>query len=270
MEPVPTEWLASDDSDAYNEGTIIIRGNSSYGMAAFGGSTAVSSGDITAEGINSAGMYAEGDGSSVTNNGLITMKRVGSWGMEAKGAGATALNTGTIEIRSGTWSRGGMRAYDGAIATNTGTITAYTTLYEAAMWANLGSLAFNEGVVETYIGNSHAMQAISNSRIFNLDGGSILTSGDNSYGMFAYNISSADNYGTIATSGKGAHGMKAEDRSTARNWGEINTSGSDAFGIYALNSSFIFNYGAESIVTTVTALTAWWPKWVPTPSTQVR
>jgi len=245
--------VASGDSYAYNDGTIITHGSGSYGMAAFGGSTAISSGDITAEGINSAGMYAEGDGSSVTNNGLITMKHVGSWGMEANGAGASALNTGTIEIRSemgGTWSRGGMEAYDGATVTNTGTIKAYTTLYGAAMLANQGSMAVNEGVVETYMDNSHAMQAISDSGIVNLFGGSILTSGDNSYGMYAYTASSADNYGTVVTSGDGSHGMVAEDESVARNYLDITTNGENAYGMLAFNSSEVHNIlAAETIET---------------------
>ena len=263
--------VASNDSYAYSDGTIITHGSGSYGMAAFGGSTAISSGDITAEGINSVGMYAEGDGSSVTNNGLIIMKRVGSWGMEANGAGASALNTGSIEIRSDTWSRGGMRAYDGAIVRNTGTITAYTNLngYGAAMWASQGSMAVNEGVVETYMENSHAMQAISGSGIVNLFGGSILTSGDNSFGMYADNDSRADNFGdittsgsgalgmyalnsswifnycaeSIVTSGDGAHGMVADTDSYAYNDGSIITHGDGAFGMYALDASSADNYG---------------------------
>jgi hypothetical protein len=111
----------------------------------------------------------------------------------------------------------------------------------------------NEGSIVTSGDAAYGMWASGGSTATNTATGTIVTDGPNAAGMYAYTGSTVENAGSIVTENQAAdarsYGMVAEDHSHAVNTGTIETKGGISYGMFALNNSTALNTSNESIVT---------------------
>jgi len=215
--------LASGDDNIinnYSSGLISTSGDGGHGIMVVGGSTASNWGTVETSGASAYGMLAF-DTSDIYNysvNSVITTGD-GAHGMVADGTGSVAHNNANV-VTTGDGAFGMYALNGGSVLNHSGGLVRTNGVGSHGMVADgAGSLATNEG------------------------GGTVRTTSDDAFGMYALNSSFIYNYGaeTIETWGAGSHGMVADTDSYAYNYGSVITHGDGSFGMYAYDGSTIYN-----------------------------
>jgi len=256
-------------------GTLIVNGASSWGIA---GTTEqdtdlidiTSSGDITMQAGDSAGIFLAGAGSAV-NFGTVTINGIDSAGISVAGEDIVAVNAngGRIDVHA-TGSAGiyaqlanGTISNEGDIATD-----AIGTAGILSMGTDSGILTTtNTGEIRTTANLSPGILALRRNHYIQNDG-EINTSGTNSYGIalglaeIPVGVTLPDgvtepargeivNRGIIDTQGMGADAIHINgDNNSAYNLNFLTTHGPDAHAIYVLGSdAVVLNEETGSILT---------------------
>lgn len=236
-------------SEAINHG--IIQNKNKYGMKAENGAIVINKkeGTIKNEGIN--GMYAIGVGSTAINYGAI--ENTGKNAMAATSGGeaynyATLTNGILYATDNGTVVNGkegkiinsknssfiikttGIGINNGIIESNfTTTDDGTIKISQGGYFINKELASINSTGKAIYIG---ADAATEESAVM-INEGTITTSGDNAYAVYAKDNSIAINKNTINVTGNNSYGMYATNGATIVNEGTINITGNNSYGMYA-------------------------------------
>ncbi len=205
---VPNESAAMTN---HTGATITINGQSSYGMKGDGVATAWNDGTIKITGDDSYGIYTtNGEG---VNTNSITMNSSGSTGMASVSANTTNKATGTITIKGEdsvgmSTESGGTTADSQYGAVNEGIINIETTASNSTGMTVTGNgVANNKNQINVMASNSSGMLAqgdggkVTNSGMINI-------SGDTAYGMES-TAGTATNSGQIVINSDNSYGMYA-------------------------------------------------------------
>ncbi|WP_139975222.1 autotransporter domain-containing protein [Ochrobactrum sp. CGA5] len=245
-----------------NGGTVTTLGARAFGILASKNSTVTSSAAITTKGDKAHGVQAGANGSTadgsdesvitLTEGASVSTKGSDAYGLHAidggvinssadvntsgkNGFGAFAESFSEINQTGGKISTQGASGH-GLVANNDRNlqggkiVTHDTEIVTSGAWA-YGAFADNGGNIE-------------------LNGGSVDTSGDRSFGLLAAKNSTLTSNSKVTTSGAKAHGVQAganggsangNDHSviTLKEGSEVVTSGSDAFGLHAIDGGKI-------------------------------
>jgi|GEM_PF-440358 len=233
-------------------GTTIETDNGKYAVeAADGGQVSLSGGSVTNAGTvgDRTSIYATGDGTSVTTHDVAISNSAPGLGTGDLSNVVSAANNATVELNGGSVTSEGSTFGRGLLASSGATITANNVDISTAGTLSNAVHAFSAD--EGATGHNTA-----DSAFINLDGGTVSTTGANSYGLSAQNsgaaITATDTTGktSITTTGANSFGASAYNGGALDLTGvTIDTKGTGADGI-AVNETL----GAQS------------PSRVPTPN----
>ena len=246
-----------DKATAWNDGSIEVTGEDSFGIYSTDGSGTNTS-TIVMNSNKSVGMHSENADTINKSTGVITIKGEESVGMETKDGGTSdtslqgAVNEGTINLEASSTGSTGMKVTGSGKARNKGTINVKSS-NSSGMLADGAGTVDNSGDIFVTGSGSFGMKATAGTATNNknitidsddsygmyADGGAIvngpngtinITAGNNSiYAMYVLS-GSAENNGTISLTKDGVIAMYARS-GTAVNNKIINLSGANAIGM---------------------------------------
>lgn len=260
--------IIGKDTEAINNGNIIINKFSAQAMTAFDGAVIKNENSIEIkDGCEASAL--NGESSTVINNGTIKLSS-GNWLNAIEISGGKAENNGTIEISSE--NSHGIFIEDGGVATNNSIIN-IENKNSSGMYLFEDGNAVNEknGIINVNGTNScgiysHVEEAKTteeelNPELFPTNKGIINITGENSYGMVAQTINreNKDLIGAAVLNGNesfknavinvtgnnsiGMYGSTAD----ILNYGKINVTGENSVGMKTNGLAFADNYGTIAV-----------------------
>ncbi|GAB7562716.1 hypothetical protein LG202_07550 [Methylobacillus methanolivorans] len=267
-----------------HDGSVQTSGQAAHGLVADGsGSVAEATNtEISVAGSRAYGANASNGGQVNLEGVTINQSNLGAYGrgVSATGTGSSVAAHNTEIIISGTGTNGS-DAPVGAVATRgasvvleNSTISMIGSNRSYGVRADSGGSMTLNGVQVSTIGtNSHAVLAwaatsgdtVGQETTVNIDGVRILTSGENSYGLFAQNAGAqveAANI-SITTTGAIGRGLYAYNGGQLEaTTGVINTSGDDAVGIQSSGTHSLIHANGIAVATSgerALGVSAGWP-----------
>lgn len=172
---------------AWNDGTIEISGDDSYGIFTTNGSGTNTS-SIVMNSSSNTGMHSVAADTINKSTGVITINGQNSVGMSTQDGGTSdtskvgASNEGTINLATSATSSTGMTVLGSGVATNNNQINVQST-NSSGMWAQGESgMVTNAGTITVTGNESSGMMATAGTATNNKE---ILIQADDSYGMYA-------------------------------------------------------------------------------------
>ena len=172
---------------AWNDGSIEITGDDSYGIFTTNGSGTNTS-SIVMNSSNNTGMHSVAADTINKSTGVITINGQNSVGMSTQDGGTSdtskvgASNEGTINLEASATSSTGMTVLGSGVATNNNQINVKST-NSSGMWAQGESGTVTNAGTITVTGNeSSGMMATAGTATNNKE---IIIQSDDSYGMYA-------------------------------------------------------------------------------------
>lgn len=261
--------IIGKDTEAINNGNIIINKFSAQAMTAFDGAVIKNENSIEIkDGCEASAL--NGESSTVINNGTIKLSS-GNWLNAIEISGGKAENNGTIEISSE--NSHGIFIEDGGVATNNSIIN-IENKNSSGMYLFEDGNAVNEknGIINisgtqscgiySQIENAEIKDGEQNKELFPINKGTINITGENSYGMVAQTINreNKDLIGAAVLNGNekdfknavinvagnnsiGMYGSTAD----ILNYGKINVTGENSVGMKTNGLAFADNYGTIAV-----------------------
>lgn len=260
--------IIGKDTEAINNGNIIINKFSAQAMTAFDGAVIKNENSIEIkDGCEASAL--NGESSTVINNGTIKLSS-GNWLNAIEISGGKAENNGTIEISSE--NSHGIFIEDGGVATNNSIIN-IENKNSSGMYLFEDGNAVNEknGIINisgtqscgiySQIENAEIKDGEQNKELFPINKGIINITGENSYGMVAQTINreNKDLIGAAVLNGNesfknavinvagnnsiGMYGSTAD----ILNYGKINVTGENSVGMKTNGLAFADNYGTIAV-----------------------
>ena len=245
-----------------DRGIGLMAGDVDDGIDPTAGNITYKNGTVSANGAGyEAARVMYGSALNLEN---ATLKSSGGNGITADGAGSTVTATNSVISTSASGSKTSttnpvyaLDATDGAAATVTGgSISATGGEYSRGILVGVGSsVTTTNTAISTTGSNSHAVHAYASSSgaspapSITINGGTIETSGDNSWGLYSQNSGNITSTADITTSGLAGFGAFAEEGAgITLNGGSITTTGGaldvsgnlvGSFGVLAKNGSTV-------------------------------
>lgn len=260
--------IIGKDTEAINNGNIIINKFSAQAMTAFDGAVIKNENSIEIkDGCEASAL--NGESSTVINNGTIKLSS-GNWLNAIEISGGKTENNGTIEISSE--NSHGIFIEDGGVATNNSIIN-IENKNSSGMYLFEDGNAVNEknGIINisgtqscgiySQIENAEIKDGEQNKELFPINKGIINITGENSYGMVAQTINreNKDLIGAAVLNGNesfknavinvagnnsiGMYGSTAD----ILNYGKINVTGENSVGMKTNGLAFADNYGTIAV-----------------------
>lgn len=261
--------IIGKDTEAINNGNIIINKFSAQAMTAFDGAVIKNENSIEIkDGCEASAL--NGESSTVINNGTIKLSS-GNWLNAIEISGGKAENNGTIEISSE--NSHGIFIEDGGVATNNSIIN-IENKNSSGMYLFEDGNAVNEknGIINisgtqscgiySQIENAEIKDGEQNKELFPINKGTINITGENSVGMVAQTINreNKDLIGAAVLNGNekdfknavinvagnnsiGMYGSTAD----ILNYGKINVTGENSVGMKTNGLAFADNYGTIAV-----------------------
>ena len=198
--------------------------NNAFGEFAAGGTLSLSNSTLTTTGAQSFGVYTANAGVTTLSNDNITNKGDNALAVESAAGGITTINSGSVTTQG------------------TNSIGVYATGAGSAITANTGV------AIKTSGADSLDVEADSGGQV-TLNGGSVMTSGIGSTGLYATGAGSSITAAGVAvatsanfdpSNNSTSNGLSAANGATATfSNGSINTAGNAAYAVVATGGGFV-------------------------------